>query len=289
MGGDFNAAADVSSMTAAPAARFRNLDGLRGIAVLLVVLYHAPARPWLFEYGGWTGVDLFFVLSGFLVSGLLFREHLRYGSIHPGRFLIRRGLKIYPAFYFFLAAFVFEQVWLAHRRLPTAGMVGEALFVQSYGHSLWAHTWSLAVEEHFYFTLALGLFLASRAGRAQGFAPVAWVCVAIIVISPALRLLGTLGLFPGKDVGHMTHYRLDALSCGVLVSYMYHFRREWLECRVARAAPALPLVAVALVGLGLPYGLRNTAGLSLISFGYATLLVATLFPAAAPAGMARLA
>ncbi len=53
---------------------------------------------------GWIGVDLFFVLSGFLVSGLLFQEYQATRRIQPGRFLLRRGLKIYPQFYFFIAA-----------------------------------------------------------------------------------------------------------------------------------------------------------------------------------------
>ena len=58
---------------------------------------------------GWVGVDLFFVLSGFLVSGLLFQEYQRHGKIRVGRFLIRRGFKIYPSFYVFIAAVIYIQ------------------------------------------------------------------------------------------------------------------------------------------------------------------------------------
>src|SRR3954471_20438531 len=78
--------------------RLTELDFLRGIAVILVLFAH----HYLISYTGtmgWIGVDLFFVLSGFLVSGLLFAEYKKFGDIHPVRFLIRRGFKIYPLFY----------------------------------------------------------------------------------------------------------------------------------------------------------------------------------------------
>src|SRR5438876_4889931 len=93
--------------------RVVQLDALRAIAVLLVLGHHMPACPRDLNYPlalfteqwkqcGWAGVDLFFVLSGFLVSGLLFREYQKYGTIKLPRFLARRGLKIYPAFYVLL-------------------------------------------------------------------------------------------------------------------------------------------------------------------------------------------
>lgn len=78
------------------------LDCLRGIAVLMVLVHHSPTPLGGRLLAGWTGVDLFFVLSGFLVSGLLFKEHLATGRIHPWRFYLRRGFKIYPNFYVML-------------------------------------------------------------------------------------------------------------------------------------------------------------------------------------------
>ena len=81
----------------APSQRNESLDVLRCVAVLLVVGYHMPYYR-LWGRIGWIGVDLFFVLSGFLISGLLFREFRDTGSIDVKRFLIRRGLKIYPSF-----------------------------------------------------------------------------------------------------------------------------------------------------------------------------------------------
>src|SRR4051794_29454248 len=81
-----------------PKPRNMNLDVLRGVAILLVLGRHFDYFP-LWTRVGWAGVDLFFVLSGFLISGLLFEEWKRTGSINIKRFYIRRALKLYPAFY----------------------------------------------------------------------------------------------------------------------------------------------------------------------------------------------
>src|SRR5438045_3895822 len=85
--------------------RNQSLDVLRGIAVLLVIVSHYSGtlpRPSALLETGWVGVDLFFVLSGFLISGLLFSEFEKTGSINLKRFWIRRGFKIYPPFYVFM-------------------------------------------------------------------------------------------------------------------------------------------------------------------------------------------
>ena len=80
--------------------RLRELDFLRGIAILLVLLRHITLFSFTTQMG-WIGVDLFFVLSGFLVSGLLFKEYIQFGNIQPKLFLIRRGFKIYPIYFIF--------------------------------------------------------------------------------------------------------------------------------------------------------------------------------------------
>src|SRR5688572_16524528 len=83
-----------------PTYRLREIDFLRGVAILLVLLRHKYVFQFTYTMG-WIGVDLFFTLSGFLVSGLLFKEYLKFGDIQPKRFLIRRGFKIYPIYYLF--------------------------------------------------------------------------------------------------------------------------------------------------------------------------------------------
>src|ERR1043165_9870931 len=128
------------------------LDILRALAILLVFGAHIMSLPdnlprfvrsffIVWERCGWAGVDLFFVLSGFLVAGLLFKEFQLHGSIRPLNFLIRRGLKTYPAFYVFILVtlavrFIRHDYW--HRPL-----VHELLFVQNYQSGFWGHTWSL--------------------------------------------------------------------------------------------------------------------------------------------------
>src|SRR5262249_44717454 len=128
------------------------LDVLRCAAVVLVLFRHLEALPQsvpavfrvptrvLFEVG-WTGVDLFFVLSGFLVAGLLFREVQEHGRIDIKRFLIRRGLKIYPGFYCLIGATV--GIAVVHGwNLPWNRILSEVFFVQNYHQGLWSQTWS---------------------------------------------------------------------------------------------------------------------------------------------------
>src|SRR6478736_4827180 len=145
--------------------RLKELDFLRGIAIILVLLRHIP--PFNFTHNiGWIGVDLFFVLSGFLVSGLLFKEYLKFGDIRPKLFLIRRGFKIYPIYYLFyipyLAPIIMERGWSC---LAERGFLSDMTFTQNFINGLgWANkaSWSLAVEEHFYFGLSFFLWLSSK-------------------------------------------------------------------------------------------------------------------------------
>jgi peptidoglycan/LPS O-acetylase OafA/YrhL len=124
--------------------RLKQLDALRAIAVLLVMGRHLTWNPVWFRVG-WTGVDLFFVLSGFLVSGLLFREYKASGQIRVLRFLGRRAFKIYPAYYFLLILTVTIHLGFG---LPLKWRLTwpDFIFVQSYRLGLWGHLWSLAVE-----------------------------------------------------------------------------------------------------------------------------------------------
>jgi hypothetical protein len=133
--------------------RNRSLDGLRGVAVLLVVLAHA-ATPG-FRDGGITGVTLFFALSGFLITSLLLEEYEATGAISFGRFFARRVLRLMPAL---LAMVLVITAIDLLRGTPTA--VGHGAVALTYmtdlvrasgrDAGLLDHTWSLSVEEHFY-------------------------------------------------------------------------------------------------------------------------------------------
>jgi peptidoglycan/LPS O-acetylase OafA/YrhL len=218
------------------------LDGLRAVAVLLVLGRHADIRehglPLLsvWHRGGWVGVDLFFVLSGFLVSGLLFREYQQERDFSMARFLIRRGLRIYPAFYVLLFGTLILTLVLPIPKTSVRAYVAELLFVQNYFRGVWNHTWSLAVEEHFYLTLPLLLIwlLRSRRGENDPFRGLVPITVTVIIALTAVRCVhGWWTPFRPRTHLYPTHLRADALLAGVLLAYFYHFRRAAFERVVA--------------------------------------------------------
>jgi peptidoglycan/LPS O-acetylase OafA/YrhL len=171
-----------------------------------------------FMRAGWMGVDLFFVLSGFLISALLFSEIQQNSRIKLSRFLIRRGLKIYPAFYFFIAVTTFLSPLVSY----SPRLVSELFFLQSYLPGLWGHTWSLAVEEHFYIFLPLVLIALNRLRR-MSLLP--YIAVALITVCLILRLAVSLSSDNMEAVLFPTHLRVDALFAGVTLGYFFHFRR----------------------------------------------------------------
>ncbi|MEZ5384375.1 MAG: acyltransferase [Prosthecobacter sp.] len=232
------------------------LDVLRGVAVLMVVIAHLEPGPFTPQavldgmnffvvVGGRAGVDLFFVLSGFLVSGLLFREWEQTGTVKPGRFLIRRGFKIYPPFWVVLAFIVAVRIWKGHG-VPLERLTGELLFLQNYVGRLSDPHWTLAVEEHFYLLLA-GLFMwqsRQHPGRGQAAAGGRVVKVFVLLSLGCLvaRVLAYF-MFPEKPeaVFMMTHARIDGLFLGVLLAWGCR-RHAWHTKIQARVGLRLGLV-----------------------------------------------
>jgi peptidoglycan/LPS O-acetylase OafA/YrhL len=209
--------------------RNQSLDVLRGIAVLLVIVSHysitLPRSSAFYETGA-VGVDLFFVLSGFLISGLLFSEFRKSGTIRLKRFWIRRGFKIYPPFYALVALTAIAALVGSHQ-FPSQ-LLWEFVFLQNYGHPFWPHTWSLAVEEHFYFLLPMLLLLLIRVGKGKPnpFRAIPFISMGLSLICLYLRILA---LWRGNDWGHIafpTHLRIDALFAGVTLGYYAHFTPE---------------------------------------------------------------
>src|SRR6266704_4580413 len=130
--------------------RNHSLDVLRGGAILLVIGFHLdPFGVWR---GGFVGVDLFFVLSGFLISGLLFRDFTNHGQIQLIGFWLRRAFKILPPLYIFLA--LMAVLMLAFHLYPGAKFLAAVFFFSNYladpnqAGVFVGHTWSLAIEEH---------------------------------------------------------------------------------------------------------------------------------------------
>ncbi len=207
--------------------RNKGIDVLRAIAVFLVLGRHAhfPRNPitdvWV--RGGWVGVDLFFVLSGFLVSGILFREYEKCGTIRWTRFVARRGFKIYPAFYALLALVLIFNAATGTAPFEWNRTLSEAFFVQNYGAALWGHTWSLAVEEHFYLLLPI-LLAASARDRFRGLPAVVGVTAICLL---ALRCFG--GEFQVQKSVFATHLRLDSLLFGTFLAYLCHMKPKLFE------------------------------------------------------------
>lgn len=222
------------------ASRLPQLDFLRGASIFLVLgVHHHVSAKW--NQIGWMGVDIFFVLSGFLVSGLLFNEYKKKGTVHVGRFLLRRGLKIYPMFYFFVMVTVFVRL-VGHRAIGLEQIAIESLYLQNYLKGLWLHTWSLAIEEHFYFLLAVLVFcLGLLRTHLKWLIPVIFLinilCLLLRIYTVHLSSTGIL-VFPSLHEKFMrmvspTHLRIDSLFFGVLLSFIHTFHGEkyaqWIQ------------------------------------------------------------
>ena len=195
--------------------RYKSLDVLRGIAVLLVMVGHF--LPGYFStHIGWTGVDLFFVLSGFFVSGILFKEYIKKGKMHGGRFFIRRIFKIWPLFYtsFFIHLAYFH---IKHDPPSFPKVVTELLFLQDYFRGFMGVTWSLGIEEQFYLLVAILLPMSTFYGKIKWIVP---SCIVIIIMCPALRIIHYLSFSQYSPLAYHypLHLRADALSAGVLIS-----------------------------------------------------------------------
>jgi peptidoglycan/LPS O-acetylase OafA/YrhL len=278
------------------AGRVPQLDVLRGIAVCLVLVHHSPGGEGAVLKGGWTGVDLFFVLSGFLVSGLLFKEHARTGHIRPGRFYLRRGLKIYPNFYTMMlvtsGALVGAGIPIEPRRL-----LHEVVFLQNYLPTAWwgrDHGWSLAVEEHFYLLLPPVLLLLFRWGafRRRPLPLAAGITAVLGAGALAARWLMVRSGGTADDIMYLTHTRMDALAFGVLLSVLWNHAPAWIPTirrfRFVLLAVGLLLTAPCYI-LTHEHPLILTLGLTLNYLGYGMVLAAALtLPRLAPPRLSSL-
>ncbi len=285
--------------------RIIQLDFLRGLAVILVLLNHHWVSDFTSRWG-WLGVDLFFVLSGFLVSGLLFREFQQFGSIRPLHFLIRRGFKIYPLFYLsilitFFLRYVISQSYRADLNfrgtvvevaLHGIRLLIELLFLQSFFFGYWGHHWSLSVEEHFYFSVAMFLFFMVRKKKLLNQCLFLKIGLGVFLVALILRILVGYNFSTNEvPVGtfiftpfHMSPLSLDMLFTGVLISYLYHFDFDSLKSYYKSfRLPSVVVLAVLGVlfswfgsDLGEYAFLRDAISLSFVAVGLGFVLLAAL-------------
>lgn len=217
-------------------AREIQLDVIRGVAILLAMGWHlnggrmtyAVSDAWLYpgRVIGWAGVDLFFVLSGFLVGGLVVREVSATQGFDYRRFLIRRAFRLWPVLYLYLAV----QGVLTDR--PWTGFVPPVLLhVQNYFETPLHHLWSLAVEEQFYLLIGLSLPFLARLRLSANH-----VLAGLLAIVLATWLLRPVAALAGVDplaIQIQTQYRLDGLALGVALALLSQ-RFPALYARLAR-------------------------------------------------------
>lgn len=218
------------------------LDFVRGIAILMVLDYHSFALGILswpftmmgFPLFGWIGVDVFFVLSGFLVGGLLVKEWKVRGRIDSRQFLIRRGFKIWPQYYIYL----FLILLTGHRTLHE--LWGNLLNIQNYVGGI-AHTWSLAVEEHAYLFIVLCLGVAARWKTRMRY-----LFFFFAIVTAGVVLLRLILSERGFYIFSLTHTRIDGILYGVMLAILYHYApqtfhrmQEWRWAWIALLAVVL--------------------------------------------------
>jgi len=285
-----------------PAARQPGLDTLRAIAILLVFAYHyrvfvsgEDTFGWA-SVVGWTGVDLFFVLSGYLIANLLLRGLLRGEPLDAGRFYGRRALRTLPAFWVVLALYFLFPATMGGREPPPLWRF--LSFTQNLGlqpGTAFSHAWSLCIEEQFYLLLPPVLVLVLRLRHRLAWA---WALMAAAMLA-AIAWRSVLWLQYGREAGgaiqgyypnvyYATSCRFDEFLPGVALALLKHGHpAAW--ARVTRHGRTIfwgSLAAVLAVGWavyrfyeipGYGYGYAMTGfGYSLVALAFAGLVLGAL-------------
>ena len=214
------------------AAYLPQLDGLRAVAVLMVFVHHAYAVPLL-----WSGVDLFFILSGYLITNILLRDsgRMNFGSM-LGRFYLRRAQRILPPYILCLVLITLltGQKWAGIWPFYAFFLQNVPYAFHWIGFGALVPLWSLAVEQHFYLVWPFLVYFLPK--RALG------PCmVALLLGVPVLRAVCThLFAFP-EAMYVLTPFRIDTMAAGALAAlWLPHCRRE----TVLRWAPFVMLLGV---------------------------------------------
>lgn len=237
------ASAPLSAGTSLPPARTPALDGLRGLAIALVVLFHVNLLGC-----GWIGVQLFFVLSGYLITQQLLALRERHTlSGYLKIFYARRALRIFPAYYVYLGLMLLLAATLARHtdegqrvlaQSPSAALYFYNWSAMAADHErtfFLSHLWSLAIEEQFYLLWPLLLFALRGA-------PLSRVLWSLILLGPLLRA-GIFTVWPAPaTVAICTLSQLDAFATGALLTQIRQWPRPGLKL-------ALVLLAALLLGL----------------------------------------
>ncbi len=237
---------------------FPALDGLRFLAFLLVLIDHSRPLSGLLYLGsvldtaatrinlfGWTGVEIFLVLSSYLIVTLLLKESDRTGTIGVGRFYKRRALRIWPLYYPYLLLSIFVYLPLqgvaikstvAHHLFPFGIFLGNYsywYFSDSLSYAF-AHLWTVCMEEQFYLVIPVLVFF----GRQWSVGTVAGVMLGAELFTIGCRIYGIENVVPYPFVWSITVCRLDPLVIGTLLA---------LLVRSGRAVPSNAMLAAAII------------------------------------------
>ena len=275
------------------------LDHLRAFAICFVVLFHYQffgAPQWVHAIAkfGWTGVDLFFVLSGYLISSHLFAEHSATNSISLKTFFIKRSFRILPAYWVVLAIYFLIP---AYREWGQLSPLWRFLtFTENFGldlriHSTFSHSWSLCVEEQFYLVLPVVLLLLFRA-KAHKYGVL--LLIFFFIAGFAIRLYGwhLLDSFAGTDsfnvkwhelIYYPVYNRLDGLLAGIAIAAVYHYRPQFAA---AAGKFANGLLLAGLMILAVAYWvcmdessfIATLFGFPLVAIGYGAIVFSAVSP-----------
>jgi len=276
------------------------LDHLRALAIVFVLLFHFrlfPHPEWIDVVGkfGWTGVDLFFVLSGYLISSHLFQQMANAGNIILSEFFIKRFFRIVPAYltvvaiYFLIPAF--------REREALAPLWKYLTFTQNFGLDLrvqgtFSHAWSLCIEEQFYLLLPiiLVLFISLKMQKVG-----VWLLALLFIGGFAARIASWVhfiiplidadgfGQAWYKYIYYPTYNRLDGLLMGISIAALFQFRPQIRE-KLYRYGNAL-LVAGLLI-LTIAYFVcsveytftASVFGFPLVALGYGAVVAGAICP-----------
>ena len=277
------------------------LDHLRALAILLVLGFHYqlqfPHPIWTgwFMKIGWTGVDLFFVLSGFLISSQLFAQIKKGTGISLKTFFIKRFFRILPIYFFIVGVYFLFPYFREKEALPPLWKF--LTFTQNFGLEIkhfgtFSHAWSLCVEEHFYLLLPLILiFLTSKNLFAKSY----WILIALPVFGIVFRIYLWNIYYPSNSVidsslpywtehiYYPTYNRLDGLLVGVAIAALYQFSPKLWD-KISKFGNQIIILSIALLTVVFfsfaDLGTYSTSiwGFPLISIAYGFLVLGAISP-----------
>lgn len=209
--------------------RYPTLDVLRLVAIGMTMLAHTPSvvqrvfflRPFAHAY--WAGVDLFMLISGWLLGGQLLREASA-GPISPSRFYVKRWLRTLPPYYAMLAILYFGKGPEFAGPLPLAEVLKHVFFLQNYiPLNRYMVSWSLCVEEHFYLLLPGVVLLI---GRRERLLALIGVVATVVVSALILRHVAFKANPTTLDIPYPSHLRSDGLWFGLAFAWLSIHRRD---------------------------------------------------------------